>query len=328
MMRLLVSLCALFLPLLVMGQPGNATSERITRQQYIDMYAPSAVKEMLQSGVPASITLAQGILESGDGNSTLARLARNHFGIKCHGVWEGEKYYHDDDAKGECFRVYPTVLDSYRDHSDFLRTRSRYENLFKLKLTDYKGWAHGLKQAGYATNPKYPELLIKIIEENDLAKYDRMTSPPKGGTPPPKDKTPKPSKTPPHNERVEEAVVSVLARQMYLRNNVRYVRVEEGDTYEKLERLLDVRTWQITKYNDLPEDRLLTPGDIIYLQPKRNRNRKHDFHYVTAGETLRWISQEYGIKLNKLLDYNGMSAGQELQSGQKVWLRKKKRSEQ
>lgn len=309
-------------------QAQNSTSsERITRQEYVNTYAPAAVQEMLISGVPASITLAQGILESGDGNSVLAKVARNHFGIKCHGLWEGEKYYHDDDAKGECFRVYTTVFDSYRDHSEFLRTRDRYADLFKLKLTDYKGWAHGLKSAGYATNPKYPELLIKIIEENDLTQYDRMTKPPKGGEKLPKEPRVAPPKTPTHPEKTEEAVVSAFSRQMYLRNNVRYVRVEEGDSYEKLERLFDVRTWQLVKYNDLPEDRLLSPGDILYLQPKRNKNAQHDFHYVVQGETLRWISQEYGVKLKKLLDYNGMTPGQELTAGQKIWLRKKKRNE-
>lgn len=327
-MRLFFCFAALLLPAIGIQAQNAAPSDRITRQEYVNFYAPAAVQEMLISGVPASITLAQGILESGDGNSALAKVARNHFGIKCHGLWEGEKYYHDDDAKGECFRVYSTVFDSYRDHSEFLRTRDRYADLFKLKLTDYKGWAHGLKAAGYATNPKYPELLIKIIEENDLTQYDRMTKPPKGGEKLPKAPLVyKPQKTPPHTEKTEEAVVSVLSRQMYLRNNVRYVRVEEGDTYEKLERLVDVRTWQLVKYNDLPEDRLLTPGDIIYLQPKRNKNAKHDFHYVVEGETLRWISQEYGIKLKKLLDYNGMTAGQQLTAGQKVWLRKKKRNE-
>jgi flagellum-specific peptidoglycan hydrolase FlgJ len=202
----------------------NSTSvDRITRQEYVSTYAPAAVQEMLISGVPASITLAQGILESGDGNSVLAKVARNHFGIKCHGLWEGEKYYHDDDAKGECFRVYPTVFDSYRDHSEFLRTRDRYADLFKLKLTDYKGWAHGLKSAGYATNPKYPELLIKIIEENDLTQYDRMTKPPKSGEKQPKEPRVATPKAPTHEEKTEEAVVSASSRQMYLRNNVRYV---------------------------------------------------------------------------------------------------------
>lgn len=326
-MRFRLPFTVLLLACIDLFAQGNAATERMTRAQYIDTYAPAAVEEMLLSGVPASITLAQGILESGDGNSHLAKVARNHFGIKCHGVWEGEKYYHDDDSKGECFRVYRTVFDSYRDHSEFLRTRDRYADLFKLKLTDYEGWAHGLKKAGYATNPKYPELLIKIIEENDLARYDRMTKPPKRGEKPEKEPTARPGRSLPHAEKVEEAVVSVLTRQMYLRNNIRYVRVEEGDTYEKLERTLDVRTWQMVKYNDLPEDRTLTPGDILYLQPKRNRNRQHDYHYVTTGETMRWISQEYGIKLKKLLDYNGMTEGQELQAGQKIWLRKKKRSD-
>lgn len=306
---------------------GQNEYTRLTREEYVDAYAGFAVQEMLISGVPASITLAQGILESGDGNSTLAKEARNHFGIKCHGMWEGKKYYHDDDAKGECFRVYPTVFESYRDHSEFLSTRERYAFLFELNLTDYHRWAHGLKKAGYATNPKYPDLLIKIIDENDLAKYDRMKKPPKRGEKSPKPAKLRPDGNPPHIHKQEEAIVSVLTRQMYARNDTRYVRVEEGDSFEKLERLLDVRTWQIVKYNDMPEDRRLIPGDIIYLQPKRNRNRNHEFHHATHGETLRWVSQEYGVKLKKLLFYNGLTTEEELQRGQKVWLRKKKKSE-
>jgi len=307
------------------AQSANSETQRFTRADYIEAYAGFAVQEMIISKVPASITLAQGLLESGDGNSTLAKVARNHFGIKCHGTWEGEKYYHDDDAKGECFRVYSSVFDSYRDHSEFLSTRERYADLFKLELKDYKGWAHGLKKAGYATNPKYPELLIKMIEDNDLARFDGMTKPPKTGEKSVKEKKSKSGKNIPHTEVQSEAIVSVSSRQMYLRNNIRYVLVEEGDTYEKLERLLDVRTWQITKYNDLPEDRRLTAGEILYLQPKRNSNRKHDFHHASQGETLRWISQEYGIKLKKLLKYNGMTDDQELDAGQKVWLRKKRK---
>ena len=181
-MRVFLSYILISLQLLASAQSSNRKNpvEKITRSDYIEMYAPFAVKEMLISGVPASITLAQGILESGDGNSTLSRNANNHFGIKCHGMWEGDKYYMDDDAKGECFRVYTSVFDSYRDHSEFLSGRSRYAALFELRRTDYKGWAHGLKKAGYATNPKYPALLIKIIEENALAKFDKMKSPPEG----------------------------------------------------------------------------------------------------------------------------------------------------
>ncbi len=325
-MRSFLSYLLISLHLVAFAQSSNRTSpfEKLTRSQYIERYAPYAVKEMLLSGVPASITLAQGILESGDGNSTLAQRANNHFGIKCHGVWEGKKFHMDDDSKGECFRVYESVFESYRDHSEFLSGRERYAKLFELRRTDYKGWAHGLKDAGYATNPKYPALLIKIIEENELDKYDRMTSPPAGGEQP-VDRGAKDDK---HNsEKPKEAIVSTSQRQMYLRNEIRYVRAEEGDTYEKLERLLQVRKWQILKYNDKPSSAPIVAGELIYLQPKRNRNRKHDYHFVASGESLRWISQEYGIQLKQLYKHNELSPGEEPIVGQKIWLRKKKRNE-
>ena len=310
------------------AQSSNPT--KLTRSEYIETYAPFAVKEMLISGVPASITLAQGILESGDGNSSLARNARNHFGIKCHGMWEGEKYYMDDDAKNECFRVYVSVFDSYRDHSEFLSGRNRYASLFELRRTDYKGWAHGLKKAGYATNPKYPALLIRIIEENSLAKYDRMKSVPKGGAKLSKDGKPEKGgeKTKnSHTNNPKEAVVSTSSRQMYLRNEIRYVKVEEGDTYKSLERMLQVRPWQLMKYNDKTSSAMLIPGEILYLQPKRTKNRKHSYHIVAEGETLRWISQEYGVKLKNLYRHNEYNIGEEPAPGKKVWLRKRKRNE-
>lgn len=277
------------------------------------------------SGVPASITLAQGILESGDGNSVLSRNANNHFGIKCHGLWEGEKYYMDDDSKGECFRVYASVFDSYRDHSEFLSGRGRYASLFELRKTDYKSWAHGLKKAGYATNPKYPALLIKIIEENALAKYDRMKSPPEGKLKLPKEK--ELGKNKQNTEAPKEAIVSTSQRQMYLRNEIRYVRVEEGDTYEKLERLTLIRKRQIQKYNDKANSADLVVGELIYLQPKRGKNRKHSYYIAAKGETLRWISQEYGIRMKYLYKHNEFSLGEEPVAGQKVWLRKRKRNE-
>jgi len=304
--------------------------QKLTRAEYIEFYAPFAVKEMLLSGVPASITLAQGILESGDGNSTLALKANNHFGIKCHGLWQGEKYYMDDDAENECFRVYETVFDSYRDHSEFLSGRGRYSELFKLKRTDYKGWANGLKKAGYATNPRYPALLIRIIEENKLDRYDRMKKPPKGKLELPKEKKPEKDRTKgrrQHAENPQEAVVSTYQRQMYLRNDVRYIRVEDGDTYAKLERLTQVRMWQILKYNDRSTGSPLVPGEIIYLQPKRGRNAAAGYHFVSEGESLRWISQEYGVKLKKLYKYNQLVSGEEPTAGEKIWLRKRKRGD-
>ena len=329
-MRVFLAYIFITFQLVVAAQSSNSKKplEKFTRVQYIEMYAPFAVKEMLISGVPASITLAQGILESGDGNSSLARKAHNHFGIKCHGMWEGEKYYMDDDAKNECFRVYASVFDSYRDHSEFLSGRGRYASLFELRKTDYKGWAKGLKKAGYATNPKYPALLIRIIEENNLAKYDRMKSPPKGGVKLPKDVKPEKEKAKSeHSGNPKEAGVSTSTRQMYLRNNIRYVKVEEGDTYKTLEHMLQIRPWQLMKYNDKSKSALLILGEVLYLQPKRSKNPKHSYHFVAEGETLRWMSQEYGVKLKHLYKYNEYNIGEEPAPGKKVWLRKRKRNE-
>ena len=147
------------------------SAQNLTRNEYIDKYKDEAIYQMKKYKIPASITLAQGILESGDGNSELAKKSNNHFGIKCHSDWEGERVYHDDDKKNECFRKYNKVRDSYDDHSEFL-LRPRYASLFEYALTDYKSWAKGLKKAGYATNPNYAKHLIKIIEENELHKLD------------------------------------------------------------------------------------------------------------------------------------------------------------
>lgn len=315
--------------LVASAQSSNlqAPVKKITRSEYIERYAPVAVKEMLISGVPASIKLAQGILESGNGNSALSRNANNHFGIKCHGMWEGKKYYMDDDAKNECFRVYESVFDSYRDHSEFLSGRSRYAALFKLRRTDYKGWARGLKKAGYATNPKYPALLIKIIEENRLHRYDFMKTPTESEYTS-EDKTEvTTSNQRPNTQQSEEAIVSTSQRQMYLRNNIRYIRAKKGDTYKTIERLTQVRKRQILKYNDKPRSAPLIEGELLYLQPKRNKNRKHSYHIASKGETLRWISQEYGIKMKQLYKHNEFSLGEEPVPGQKVWLRKRKRNE-
>jgi LysM repeat protein len=257
----------------------------------------------------------------------LAREANNHFGIKCHGIWEGKKYHMDDDAKGECFRGYTNVFESYRDHSEFLSSRDRYAALFKLEKNDYKAWAQGLKDAGYATNPKYPALLIKIIEENELHRYDLMTEVPKGRPERTKDRHNDKNRTKSNTAGANEAIVSISERQMYLRNEVRYVFAEKGDTYEKLDRMLGVREWQILKYNDKPKGSQLVEGELIYLQPKRARNRAHSYHFVAEGETLRWISQEYGIKMKNLYAYNELNPGEEPVVGAKVWLRKRKASE-
>lgn len=304
---------SLFFLLVACASYTQPSEYRISRSEYIEKYKEEAIREMHRSGVPASITLAQGILESGDGNSPLARYAKNHFGIKCHTEWDGPTFHKDDDRKDECFRKYYDVYESYKDHSDFLMGRSRYSNLFKLKITDYKGWAKGLKKAGYATNPKYDDLLIKLIEQNDLAKYDRL-----GKTPPKKVKAKKKDKG---------AEVKKVNRNIKVHDNgIEYTIVREGDTFLGIAEDYDMNAWQLFKYNDKNENDKLNKGEVIYLQPKRNRGNKK-FHKVKEGETMWEISQKYGIKLKKLYRKNRMIPGTQPRAGQKLHLKKRKKRE-
>ncbi len=219
------------------------------RQAYIEKYKEVAIEEMMLFGIPASITLAQGILESGDGESKLAKEANNHFGIKCHLDWDGPKIYHDDDEKGECFRKYKHAEESYRDHSTFLRDRSRYADLFKLDRTDYKSWAHGLKKAGYATNPNYPKLLIKIIEENNLHQYDLRSN----------------------------KTQMVLGEHMVFthENDIKYVEVGKEDSWESLSAELEISVDRLLKYNEVSYDRPLSEGGYgVYSKEKKERKGK------------------------------------------------------
>ena len=302
---LLITYFIFFYCFLSYTQPAE---RRITREEYIEMYKDDAVREMQKSGVPASITLAQGILESGNGNSPLAVYAKNHFGVKCHAGWKGKSIRLDDDEKNECFRKYESVYESFKDHSDFLVTRSRYSFLFKLKVTDYKGWAKGLKKAGYATNPKYADLLINIIESNNLNQYDtyKKVVPRK----PTKNRTPK--------------VLAGKTRIIKLHNNIKYIQVKKGDTYYKITQDFAMNLWQIFKYNDLNKGDVLQVGDIIYLQPKKNKS-KEAFHIVKKGETMRAISQFYGVKLKKLYKKNTMHLGTQPNVGDQINLRHKKK---
>ncbi len=215
-------LVAFLLSVASWAQPAE---QLITRKEYIETYKDEAVREMLVNGIPASITLAQGILESDNGNSALARYANNHFGIKCHAGWNGPSFYQDDDAKDECFRKYYSAYRSYKDHSEFLRTRTRYASLFSLKPTDYKGWARGLKKAGYATNPKYADLLIKLIEENDLAQYDKVRKMP------PIDKAEKEKKVE-KIEKVEQKPSKSIVKTH--ENNINYVIAKQETAILKL----------------------------------------------------------------------------------------------
>ncbi|MBV6485534.1 MAG: hypothetical protein KFKLKKLM_02104 [Flavobacteriales bacterium] len=296
--------CLVLLQNLV-AQPAE---RRISRSEYIEKYKDDAIQEMHHSGVPASITLAQGILESGDGNSPLALYANNHFGIKCHASWKGETFIMDDDEKNECFRKYNSAYESFKDHSEFLTSRSRYASLFELNITDYKGWAKGLKAAGYATNPKYADLLIALIEKHELYRFDNYAK--------------VPSKQLAKNKTSSVLAESQSKRIVKLRNNIKYTFVSDGDDVASIAADFDMNTWQIYKYNDLNKSDKLKSGEIIYLQPKRNKATE-EFHVVKSGETMREIAQMHGVKLKQLYKKNNLIVGTQPQTGQKLSLRKK-----
>ncbi|WP_062125368.1 glucosaminidase domain-containing protein [Geofilum rubicundum] len=288
---------------------------RITRQQYIDTYKDWAISSMNVTGIPASITLAQGILESASGNSTLAKRDNNHFGIKCHSDWTGKRVYHHDDARNECFRKYNSALESFQDHSEFLTTRSRYAALFELATTDYKGWAHGLRKAGYATNPQYAQLLIRIIEEEELYQYDQNISP-------------RARKSNRELERRKDAGGLVInpyeTRPVKYNNGVKYVELQEGDTFESLARMFNLKAWELPHYNDLPPNTRLDKYRLLYVESKRrNAHPDHPHHTVRSGESMHEISQIYGIRLNRLYYLNRMEEGTEPQNGDRLNLRKR-----
>lgn len=302
---------------------GWANESRISRSQYIAQWKDVAIENMVNHGIPASITLAQGILESGDGNSELARKSNNHFGIKCHSDWKGKKVYHDDDAKGECFRKYDDARESFADHSVFLK-KPRYAGLFELDITDYKGWAHGLKKAGYATNPKYATRLIEIIEQNNLTQYDldglaQMTS----GTPTVQANSSRKNRANARRDRDDSfGTIDLTAKRSVelSRNRIKYTYGKDGDSFESIAEELDMMAWQIRKYNDFARNHKIKAGEIIYLQPKRARASESS-HTVQEGESLWDISQRYGIKMKQLIKRNGLAEGQQPTPGAVLKLR-------
>ena len=319
--------------LLIITISSLSIFSQTTRKEYINKYSGIAVTEMKRTGIPASITIAQDILESGDRYSVLAKQANNHFGIKCHSSWKGPKVYKDDDKKDECFRKYKSVKASYDDHSNFLVKYSRYDFLFELKSTDYKGWARGLKKAGYATNPKYPQRLIKIIEDNKLFKYDSYTNSQqqeliaeyKGET------------TENTTEETNSNSVYVIKKRpkpvedyefqigydIYKNNNVKFVIAKKGDTFKKLTKKLEKMFWELPKYNELDKKTKLKQGQIIYIQPKRNKAEKgKKFHIVSKGENIYTISQMYAIKTKQLRKLNNFSENQKIKVGDRIKLRK------
>jgi LysM repeat protein len=271
-------------------------------QNYFDKYKDVAVEQMLKYRIPASITLAQGVLESGAGNSELATRANNHFGIKCNG-WTGRKSYHDDDASNECFRAYDNVYESYRDHSVFLTTSKRYSSLFQLQLTDYKGWARGLKACGYATSPTYASKLIEIIELYKLHQYDKAKD---------------------FDKFQAQQVKSGDSRQIYVFNKNYYLKARRGDTFRSLAKEVDISYRKLAKYNERNKNDVLEEGEIVWLKKKQNKapkNYKGRFHYVKNGESMYSISQLYGIKLKKLYKLNNLQPTYQIRVGDTLRLR-------
>lgn len=286
---------------------------KMSREEYIETYADLAMKEMVRTGIPASIKLAQGCLESDNGNSRLAVDARNHFGIKCHD-WTGRKIHHDDDENDECFRRYRTVNDSYIDHSDFLTGKPRYAELFLLKKDDYQGWARGLKKAGYATNNQYADMLIRIIEENELYKYDEMVL--AGRL--------RPGRSDSH---LAARPSTGASRDILVNNRIEYIIIQPGDTPELLREEMDLYPGEIYRYNDISRNTPLDSGMVIYLQPKRwKAERGNEIHIVSEGQTLWEISQIYGVKMSRLYRINHLQEEDYLEPGTEIWLRKRKPS--
>jgi hypothetical protein len=312
------------------AQPSNLTPS----QQYIERWADEAVYQMALHGVPASITLAQGILESGNGKSKLALKSNNHFGIKCHSKWNGSRVYHDDDAKDECFRAYQNAAESFQDHSEFLK-KPRYEQLFQLDPTDYKGWAKGLKKCGYATSPKYANQLIELINRNNLEEFDKKGltlaadreafAESKQATDDLQERTKRDANRHVFNQNKNGELMSGLRSIQTSENEIRYTLAISGETYESLAKDLDMMTWQLYRYNGIERNSKSAPyrpaiGETVYLQPKRTRGRK-DWVTIRDGESIWQVSQRCGVSVRALVRKNRLSEQNPLPESQRLSLK-------
>ena len=323
---------------LVLGLSVSAQREAGTPQErYISRYASIAVNEMYRTGVPASITLAQGIIESRSGQSTLAVDGNNHFGIKCHTSWKGKTMLADDDRRNECFRVYDSAEESFRDHSDFLRYRDRYKFLFDFKTTDYKSWAYGLKQAGYATDPSYAAKLIQCVEDYNLARFDRMTvdeAIDEGGlyaeTPIAKDEV---GEIPDSPLKIEAGEIFMgkageeyrfsLSRTLYSRNGVPFIYAVEGETYSSIAKSNHLLLKEILRFNDVPKGGELHAGDVVYLETKKSKTVRGLDKYIVGeeGETFHGICQRFAVKEKAIRKLNGLPASYVPREGDEIVLR-------
>ncbi len=301
---------------------------RQTRQEYIERYKHIAVEHMEYYGIPASITMAQGILESDCGNSQLSLSSNNHFGIKCKTGWTGRTVYYDDDEAGECFRAYSSVEQSYRDHAEFLDSSPRYDSLFAYGVTDYKSWARGLKAAGYATAPHYADALIKIIEDEKLYVLDR-----EGGEELYSSRHDEVATEPQEVESSEQGAVdpdnfavTINAHKGYnieRVNGLYFTRAKSGDSIEKLADIFDISRFNLRYFNDLKRDAELAEGDVIFIERKRSEWQGDDkrSHQVAEGESLYSISQRYGIRLGRLARKNHLKKDSQLKLNQIVIIR-------
>ncbi len=308
-------------------------------QAYIEKYSYLAVREMQLYKIPASITLSQGIIESNCGKSPLAKDANNHFGIKCQKDWTGETYLFDDDKEQECFRKYNNPEESFRDHSLFLTTRTRYSELFSLEPSDYKGWARGLSKCGYATNPNYPDILIRVIEDCQLFRFDDSTKAEQLAAN--KEKNEK-INSPVQAERKSDGSqvyfqksykmpsgsefklrdVSKLGRKVYENNGIPFIFALRNDTWHSIASEFGIYSFQVFKQNDLEESDAIAEGQILYLEPKK-RQAAVPTCVMGAGDSMYSISQRYGIKLSYLYKYNELQPGEEPVTGTTIHLRKK-----
>ena len=328
-MRLLrtIQLAALFV---VVSLFTAQAKERQTREEYVEKYKAIAIAHMERYGIPASITMAQGILESDSGNSRHSTSSNNHFGIKCKKHWTGDKVYHDDDAKGECFRAYPSVEASYQDHADFLDQSPRYDSLFAYPADDYRSWARGLKAAGYATAPDYAERLVKIIESMKLYLLDKENG----------NKIYSAAQTATANteawfesniatsdEQINPNAFRVTVNShkgygVYRTNHTFYVVAKEGDTFESIGALFDISPKMLRKFNDVANDGSLSKGDIVYIERKKTQWLGNVMqHKVVRDENLYSLSQSYGIRQKSLAKLNKLRPTDDVHKGDIIRLK-------
>ena len=326
----LTILITFLLSLLAKFSPAQPTQAVLT---YIARYKDLAIAEMQRTGIPAAITLAQGIHETEAGTSDLVKKSNNHFGIKCKDNWNGESVSHDDDARGECFRKYRAPEESYKDHSDFLKTRSNYAALFKLDPTDYEAWAYGLKKAGYATNPKYAQILIKLIRDYNLEDYTLMAL----GQLKDKDGLAR-NKVP----AIINDAAAASARTTEVKsssaplptigidypsgefkiNDTRVVFIKKGTSYLTIAQRYEIGLARLFEFNDLKPQEIADADQLIYIQRKR-KTGDHEFHVVQPGENIYSIAQAEAIRLESLLEYNNLGSAMQPAAGETLYLRSK-----